>query len=450
MTWRRYTYGLLAAEIAASARYFDDVQDRSRPSRGNAILLELIAEATARESRPASDDGHCVAYLLNGTLNYSNDIEGLLIELRSSMSRSSRIIAVVYNSYFEWVYRLASWVGIRDAPLPTTFVTRSSLHAIARLAGFEVVRYRPSAYIPWSLLGLGTLINRVLPAIPLLRHLSLVGIVTLRPVVPTNHRPSLSIIIPARNESGNIDQALARLPALDADVEIVFVEGHSTDGTWDAIERARAAHRGPYRIRALKQTGQGKADAVRLGLRESTGELVTILDADLTMPPELLPRFYDAYCHGLGDFINGNRLLYPMEGAAMRFLNRLGNIFFAKGLSYVLDAPIGDSLCGTKLLARADWLRCQAWRDDFGNFDPFGDFELLFAAAVLGLGIQDVPIRYRERTYGSTNISRFRHGSMLLQMAMTGLARVKLGHATPRRRLEPRTSRTSPRSRPAG
>jgi glycosyltransferase involved in cell wall biosynthesis len=166
---------------------------------------------------------------------------------------------------------------------------------------------------------------------------------------------------------------------------------------------------------------------VRLGFSQAEGDLLTILDADLTMPPELLGRFYAAYCQGHADFINGSRLVYPMEGNAMRFLNRLGNVFFAKALSWVLDTQIGDSLCGTKLLARHDYERMISWRGDFGDFDPFGDFELIFPAAVLGLGIVDIPIRYRDRTYGSTSISRFRHGFMLLNMTLIGLYRIKLG-----------------------
>ncbi|MBP1635338.1 MAG: glycosyl transferase, family 2, partial [Acidobacteria bacterium] len=180
-------------------------------------------------------------------------------------------------------------------------------------------------------------------------------------------------------------------------------------------------------IVALQQEGRGKADAVRLGFSRASGDLVTILDADLTMPPEDLTRFYDAYCRGMGDFVNGTRLVYPMEGEAMRFLNRLGNVFFAKLLGYVLDSPIGDSLCGTKLLARRDYERFVRWRGDFGDFDPFGDFELLFPAAVLGAGIVNLPVYYRARTYGSTNIRRFRDGAILFRMSMTGLLRIKFG-----------------------
>ena len=226
---------------------------------------------------------------------------------------------------------------------------------------------------------------------------------------------------------GNIENALKRMPDLGTKIEVVFVEGHSSDGTWEEIQRVIPLYSSKFAIKAFKQSGKGKSDAVRLGFQEATGDLLTILDADLTMPPELLGRFFSAYSTGLADFINGTRLVYPMEGEAMRFLNRLGNIFFAKALSTVLECRLGDSLCGTKLVARHDYARMIEWRKNFGDFDPFGDFELLFPASTLALGTIDIPIRYLARTYGSTSISRFYHGFILLKMTLIGLFRIRLG-----------------------
>jgi glycosyltransferase involved in cell wall biosynthesis len=265
-----------------------------------------------------------------------------------------------------------------------------------------------------------------MPTVPLLRWFGAAAVVVLRPIA-ASAPPSLTIVIPCRNERGNIEPALQRLPQLPAPVEVIFVEGHSSDGTWEEVQRVVAAYGDRIKLSAYRQTGKGKSDAVRLGFAKATHELITILDADLTMPPEMLPRFYNAYCSGLADFINGTRLVYPMEGEAMRFLNRLGNVFFAKSLSFVLDAHLTDSLCGTKLLRRDDYERMIRWRHDFGDVDPFGDFELLFPAAILGLGLIDVPVYYRARQYGSTNIHRFRHGLMLLRMTLIGLFRVKTG-----------------------
>jgi glycosyl transferase family 2 len=432
--WTRYLNEVVAAEISTLSRYCDClVHYKPRPEDSPHLARRIDCPqkqiVTSLEEFPdvSTEPAATTAVLLNGTFNYDNDIQGLLQGLKPKLARSSRIIAVLYNPYLRFLYQLASRLGFRTAQVPPTFITRADLTNLAALSGFEVVRIRPVAYCPWRLLGAGSLVNRAMPAVPWLRWLGFASVVTLRPIVPVSTRkPSLSIVIPARNERGNIGPAIERLPDLGADVEVLFVEGHSTDGTWEEIERvARGSTR--FQIKALRQTGSGKADAVRLGLQHATGDLLTILDADLTTPPELLGRFYEAYCAGLADFINGTRLVYAMERDAMRFANRLGNIFFAKAVSFVLDSRLGDSLCGTKLVSRRDYERFVRWRADFGDLDPFGDFELLFPAAVLGLGIVDIPIQYAARRYGATNISRFSHGFMLLKMTLIGLLRIKCG-----------------------
>jgi hypothetical protein len=407
--WKRHFYRLIDREVSSLTRYYD-----------RAIEGDDVPDLTAERDRRT-------AVVLNGTLNRELNIQELLTRLRGRLGRTSRLVVIAYNPYLSFVYRIATALGLRDPDPGATFVTMTDLRNIARLSRFEVVRARPIAVFPWKLLGIGTLLNTLLSTLPLVRWLGIVNVITMRPLIATGERPSLSIVIPARNERGNIAAAVTRIPDLGVPTELIFVEGHSTDGTWEEIEKIDASPRPGMTVKRLRQTGRGKADAVRLGFQHATGDLLTILDADLTMPPELLTQFYDAWVDGHGDFINGSRLVYPMEGRAMRFLNRLGNVVFAKLLSSVLDVPIGDSLCGTKLFTRHDYARMRAWRDDFGDFDPFGDFELLFPAAVLGLGIIDVPVRYRARTYGETNISRMTHGAMLLRMTLIGLFRIRSG-----------------------
>lgn len=438
--WKRYFHDLLAAEISSFTRYYDAVVQWARVSGDPGYLLSRIESGRTEpvpDGEPFPDltnERQRVAVLLHGTLNHHDDVEGLLHELRPRLARTSRLIVVAFNPYLHWLYKAAVRLKLEAGSAPTTFLTRTDVDNLCRLTGYERVAMRPAGYVPWRLLGLGSLVNRILPAVPLLRHLSIATIIVIRPVMKDEpaRRASVSVVIPARNERGNIEAAVRRLPDLGGEVEILFVEGHSSDGTWEEIERVRNAYAGTHRIVALRQAGKGKVDAVRLGFEHATGELLTILDADLTMPPELLPRFVDAYRRGVADFINGSRIVYPMEGGAMRFLNRVGNVFFAKALTWILGVRLGDCLCGTKLLRRDDYARMTAWRRDFGDFDPFGDFELLFPAATLGLGVVDVPIRYRARTYGTTQISRFRHGLMLLKMTSIGFFRVKLGRI-PRR-----------------
>jgi len=415
--WKRHFYHLIAREVSSLTRYYDRAIELGS--------IEEMPDLTAERDRRT-------AILLNGTLNRELNIQELLARLKRRLSRTSRLVVIAYNPYLAFVYRVATAIGLRDRDSGATFVTMTDLRNLARLSGFEVVRARPIAIFPWQILGIGSLINAFLTAIPIVRWLGIVSVITMRPLIATGERPSLSIVIPARNERGNIAAAVARIPDLGVPIELVFVEGHSTDGTWEEIARIDPAPRAGMNVKRFKQSGRGKADAVRLGFQHASGELLTVLDADLTMPPELLTQFYEAWVEGHGDFINGSRLVYPMEGHAMRFLNRLGNVAFAKLLSSVLDVPIGDSLCGTKLFARHDYVRMRAWRDDFGDFDPFGDFELLFPAATLGLGIIDVPVRYRARTYGETNIDRMSHGAMLLRMTLIGLFRIRCGATTSR------------------
>jgi Glycosyl transferase family 2 len=432
---RKWTYALVGREISRIARYADRVVHIDPLPNDTGLLLDAIEAGKKQVSTSsdfcnvASDPDAADVILLNGNFNHSTDIQGLLETLRPHMGRRGRIVVALYNWYFAWLFRLADRLGLRQGPPIVTFVTQSDLDQLARLAGFEVVRLRPVAYVPWHFFGIGSLFNVAMPAIPGLRWLSIVTVAVMRPVLATESpRPSLSIVIPARNEKGNIEDALRRMPDFGAPTEVIFVEGHSSDGTWEEIQRVTALWDGRgVSVRAFQQVGKGKADAVRLGFSNATGDVLTILDADLTMPPERLTRFYDAYCRGSADFVNGTRLVYPMEGEAMRFLNRLGNLFFARLLSFVLDVRLGDSLCGTKLVSRLDYERFVRWRKDFGDFDPFGDFELLFPAAVLGTGIIDIPVYYRARTYGTTNIRRFRDGAILFRMSMTGLLRIKFG-----------------------
>jgi hypothetical protein len=447
---KKYTYAVIGSEISRIARYADLViqidpvpGDRGYLAGSIRSSREVMrASVSGLERIPELGWNTTAVLLFNGNFNQSTDIQGTLEAVRPVLSRSSRVVAVIYNPYFSWIYRMADRLGLRDSPACVTFVTRTDLHNLARLSGFELVRLRPVAHVPWHFFGVGTLLNMLLPAIPGLRWLSMVSVAVLRPIpAPSENRPSISIIVPARNEKGNIENAVARLPDLSTQVEVIFVEGHSNDGTWEEIERivSKWDGRRGLRVRAFVQEGRGKADAVRLGFSKATGDLLTILDADLTMPPEMLRRFYEAYRRGLADFVNGTRLVYPMEGGAMRFLNRLGNAFFAKVVSHVLDTKLADTLCGTKLLARSDYERFTAWRRDFGDFDPFGDFELLFPAAVLGLGVVDVPVQYRSRTYGTTNIRRFRDGLKLLEMSITGFARIKMADAAGMAIRRPRT-----------
>ncbi len=432
-----YLYSLIAAEIVSIVKWNDQLFyvknsvsthrrlfDSLRLGLGDGLTGEIDVEDLPDQSQHPDSRS---AIILNGEFNHTTDIQGLLDNLFPKLSRKSRLVVVMYNPYYRWLLVLANRFGFRTSPLPESFPTRSALKNIAKLSRFELVRIRPAGYFPFRLFGLGDIINQWLVLIPWFRWTALFCVAVLRPIKPETSSPSLSVLVAARNERGNIEDLFRRLPEICQDMELVIVEGHSKDGTWEEIQHQADANKRPFAVQSAQQQGVGKVDAIRLAAQMARKDLLVILDADLTVPPESLARFYRAYCDGVGDFINGSRLVYPMEKEAMFFLNWLGNIFFAKSLSAVLDSGITDSLCGTKLFAKSDYARMVAWRARFGDFDPFGDFELLFPASQMALGLCDVPVKYRSRTYGATNISRFRHGYMLLRMTLTGLIRITSG-----------------------
>jgi glycosyltransferase involved in cell wall biosynthesis len=190
------------------------------------------------------------------------------------------------------------------------------------------------------------------------------------------------------------------------------------------MRRLQAAY--PDReIKVLVQDGKGKGDAVRKGFAAATGEVLLILDADLTMPPEQLPKFFRQIAEGRGEFVNGSRLVYPMEDGAMQFLNRIANHGFSIAFTWLLNQRFTDTLCGTKVLRRSHYERLAANRLYFGDFDPFGDYDLIFGAIKMNLKAVEVPIRYAARRYGTTNISRFRHGWLLLKMVVFAWRKLK-------------------------
>ncbi len=405
---------------ANATRFFDHINNSAKVTRTIDQLKSQFRNFDKTNNRSA--------LILDGNFNHDLDIQNTLSIIHDAISRHTRLMIIAYSPYFSWLFRWATKLGLRSGNAPSTFLTRTDLDNLCKISDYEVVRFRNTVYFPWKWFGLGSVVNKILSITPGLNRLSLVNVITLRPIKPSMDSPSVTVVIPARNEKGNIENALKRMPDLGAPLEVIFVEGNSNDGTYEEIQRVIAdpQYQAKFKLKLFKQTTKGKADAVRVGFSHASHELITILDADLTMPPEKLPRFYNAYVAGKADFVNGSRLLYPMEGEAMRFLNHLGNVFFAKSLSTVLESSIGDSLCGTKFLTKVDYDRMIQWRRDFGDFDPFGDFELLFPTAVLGLGVVDIPIRYLARTYGSTNIRRFRDGLLLLKMTLVGLLRIRL------------------------
>jgi SAM-dependent methyltransferase len=359
--------------------------------------------------------------ILSDLVNDLWDVQRVFEQVKRLATPRTRVIINFYSRLWQFVLNAARALNLATPDLQQNWLTREDVISLLGLAGFETIR--TSQEVLWPL-PLGGLANRFLVRLWPFNHLALSNLVIARPMPIRAPEPKVSVVIAARNESGNIKSIFERTPQMGRETEIVFVEGHSKDDTYAAIERGIASHPSTPSL-LLKQPGIGKADAIRAGFEKASGDVLMILDADLTVPPEDLPRFYEALVSGTGEFINGVRLVYPMEKEAMRTLNFLGNKFFSLAFSWLLGQSIKDTLCGTKVLYKSDYERIAANRSYFGDFDPFGDFDLIFGAAKLNLKIVDLPIRYRERTYGVTNISRWKHGLLLLRMVAFAARRIK-------------------------
>jgi SAM-dependent methyltransferase len=363
--------------------------------------------------------------LIADTLGFLDDCQGLLASLHQLCSRETRIVITYFSHLWYPALKAAEAIRLRMPQPAQNVLSPDDVRALVELADFEPVKAEKRLLSPLWMLGIGRAINRFLAPWPGIRGLCLRHYTVCRSSRCAGDRmESATVVIPARNERGNIEAAVLRLPRFAPDLEIIFVEGHSQDGTWDEIQRVIATYP-QFDIKALRQPGRGKADAVFAAFEVARGDLLMILDADLTMPPEQLPKFWDVARAGKGEFVNGTRLVYPMEDEAMRFLNLIANKFFSFAFTWLLSQRITDTLCGTKVIRRSDYQRLKKGRAYFGDFDPFGDFDLLFGASKLGLKIVDVPIRYANRTYGETQISRFRHGFLLLRMVLFAFLRIK-------------------------
>jgi SAM-dependent methyltransferase len=399
------------------------------------VLPEAVAKARARDPRMRITLANALTCNLGRTydaiiadriVHSVDDIQRLLENLTAHLADDGRIFLTCFNFLWSAPIGAAEALGLLEKRPKENWLGESTFASLFALAGLEPIRVDDRVLVPVQVPGVGELLNNGLAKLQPFRAGSLYRIYTLRKVEQSRpKRPRVTVVVPARNERENILPAVLRTPSMGSGTEIIFVEGGSTDGTFARIEEVVRTYRGPLALSYCKQSGKGKGDAVREGFRRATGDLLMILDADLTVPPEDLPKFYNAMVGGRADYVHGNRMVYPMQDEAMRFLNKLGNAGFARIFSFLLDDLVKDTLCGTKVLWRADYLRLAANRAYFGEFDPFGDFDLIFGAKKLNLKLLEIPVRYRSRVYGETNINRFRDGLILAKMSLFAARKLK-------------------------
>jgi glycosyltransferase involved in cell wall biosynthesis/SAM-dependent methyltransferase len=422
------------------------------PESGESRLVFLRGDAHALPLGVTFD-----YVILSDLLGHVDDIQALLEGLHAVCARHTRILITYWNFLWQGPLLLAERLGLKMPEAQQNWLGMDDVDNLLRLADYGTLERGASLVCPRSVPFVAPLLNRVAIRLPGVRHLALVGHWVAQPVWPrpvADESLTCSVIVPCRNEEGNVAACVERLPALGADTELIFVDGASTDGTRERILEQIERHRGRRDIKLIDQvpgegnggTGGtdprangkadptrpvkmlrlGKGDAVRKGFAAARGDVLFILDADLTVPPEDLPKFLPPIAAGKAGFVNGTRLVYPLEDEAMRTANLFGNKFFSLVFTWLLDQRIKDTLCGTKVLRKRDYDALAANRSYFGDFDPFGDFDLLFGAARLGLPIVEVPVRYRRRTSGQSKVQVYKHGLLLLRMSLIGFRRLKL------------------------
>jgi len=364
--------------------------------------------------------------LMSDTIGFVDDCQTTLENLRTLCSPETRVVISYFNPWWETILNFAEYANLKMPSGQHNYLSMEDIANLLQLSGFEPIKREWRQLIPKRLLGIGSFINRWVAPLPIIRSCCLRNYVVARlePNPVNMEQLSATVVIPCRNEKGNIEAAINRLPRFCPKLEILFVEGHSQDGTLDEIKKVINNYP-QYDIKVIEQQGKGKGDAVRTAFSHASGDVLIILDADLTTPPEDMPKFYNILVSGKGEFINGTRLIYPMENQAMQFLNLLANKVFSWLFCYLLNQRFTDTLCGTKALKKEHYLKIAENRGYFGEFDPFGDFDLIFGASKLNLKVKEIPVRYAARTYGSTQISRFSHGWLLLKMVIFAYRKFK-------------------------
>lgn len=411
------------------------------PSYGVGVDFSPSAIRRAKERHPNlqfhlgdSEDAQTLAQIegpfdyvvIADTIGMFESIDETLRLVHQLCEPSTRIVISYYSHLWEPILKLGEVLRLKSRQPKVNYIATADFLNLMDLADFEMIRREQRQLVPRRLFGLGPFVNRYIAPLPGIRKLCLRTYIVGRPVRQFPDRKfSATILVPCRNERGNIENAILRMPKFGSAQEVIFVEGNSSDGTFEECERVRDAYKGQWDIKVLKQDGKGKGDAVRKGFAAATGDVLMILDADLTMPPEMLPKYHAIIESGKADFVNGTRLIYPMEDEAMRPLNLIANRFFAYLFSYLVNTRMTDTLCGTKVLMRRDYEVLARERAYFGNFDPFGDFDLIFGAAKQNLKIIETPIHYKARTFGETQISRFRDGWLLLKMVWFAYRKLK-------------------------
>lgn len=350
--------------------------------------------------------------LLTDVIENHEDVFTLLSTISDSLTDDGKLIISSINSKYSLIFKFFEYLKIKDSNKNNSYIHLKKIKNITSGLGLEYQKYYTKQFLPFKLFFIGEILNRILEVLFFPFNLGIKTYMIFRPLNREGKKLSKSIIIPAKNEEGNLKELVSRIPKFD-DTEIIFSYGKSEDETLKVMNEISEMYSN-FLFKIIIQSQTGKANAVWEALEVVENEVVAILDADISVEPETLTDFFQIIEKNSADFVNGTRLVYEMDKKSMRFLNKIGNRFFQYFISKIINEPLTDSLCGTKVFKKTNLDDLYRWQKIIGVKDPFGDFDMIFSAAYSGQKIVELPISYKERRYGTTQISRFKDGYKLL------------------------------------
>lgn len=351
--------------------------------------------------------------VVTDVLEIYSDIYLFLEKLNNLLEDNGKLILSSVNTRWGNLLKIAELLGLKSKTNNFSYIHLNKIEKISNGAGYDLIETITRQFIPFKFLYLGNIINKILELLLFYFKFGVKTYIVLRKISIREKSLSKTIIIPAKNEEGNLEELVSRIPKFE-NCEIIFSIGESSDRTLE-VSKKIIDKNSDFNIKLIEQSKNGKANAVWEAIALSSGDVLAILDSDLSVDPETLKDFFKIIESNSADFVNGTRLVYEMEKGSMRIINKLGNRVFQYLIGKIINEDLTDSLCGTKVFKKDLIKKIFWWQDNFNLKDPFGDFDLIFAASYTGQKILEYPIHYRTRKYGTTQISRFRDGFKLVK-----------------------------------
>ena len=368
----------------------------------------------------------CDTILISDIEHQSNPTSSLL-SLSKIIRDDTKIIIISRNLVWMIFIKLLKSL-FSFSPKKNNFLPYSYLDNLFSICNLEVIRNEKIITLPIYIPFFTNLINRIF-RLPLLNIFCLSNITILKKKdqnFSNNKDLRVSFIIPCKNEENNIKTFENEIKNSNQSNEYLFGDDNSMDKTIDEIDKLSKKLNNN---KILKYNGPGvcKSENVYKGIELSSGDIIVVYDADLTVDFKDVEFSIDILKNTNADFINCTRMIYPQKDGAMKFSNFIGNSIFANLFSLLFRKKITDTLCGTKIFFKKDWVKIKKNITGLGVKDLWGDFDLLIGAYKNNLKITEVPVTYHERKEDNTKMtSVFLNGIRMLSIVLVAFYKLRL------------------------